>query len=163
MGIPKNYFRNKFYGTKIESKHKGAAIEISFARLGELLDNAQDALDAKAWSDIKKYMPEESGELIKQTDILNKSTRGEIYLYPPGHDYGRYQYEGYKMIDPKYGIAAFYSPEYGFWSRKGHGYKVVSDEPLFYQKEEAESHWDEVAAQNHMKSWIQAAKNAMKG
>ena len=162
MGIPKNYFRNKFYGTKIESKHKGAAIEISFARLGELLDNAQDALDAQAWSDIKKYMPIESGALIQETDFLNKSTRGEIYLYPPDSDYGHYMYEGIKYVDPKYGIAAFYSPEYGYWSRPG-VQKVPSATPLFYQRDTAEAHWDEVAAQNHMKSWIQAAKNAMKG
>ena len=162
MGLKKNYFRDVFGKIKVHKRGNGYAIDVSFERFGQRMDSAQDALDAQVWSDIQKYMPLKSGALIAETDILNKSTRGEVYLYPPDSDYGHYQYEGVKYVDPKYGIAAFYDPDYGYWSRPGVK-KVPSDEPLFYSRDTAEAHWDEVAHQNHLKDWIRAAKNGMKG
>lgn len=162
MGIGKNYFKRMFAKIKIKSVRDGCAINVSLEKFGRHMDIAQDALDAQVWSDIQNYMPMETGVLIAETDIINKSTRGEVYLYPPDSDYGHYQYEGIKYEDPDYGIGAFYSPEYGFWSRPGIE-KVPSDEPLFYSRPSAESHWDETAYKNHSKQWVKVAKNAMKG
>lgn len=158
MGLKQNFFRDLFGKVNISKKGSGYAIELSFERFGKKIDSAQDALDAQVWSDIQKYMPIQTGSLIAQTDAINKSTRGEVYLYPPDSDYGHYQYEGEKYVDPKYGIAAFYDPEYGFWSRPGVK-KIPSGEPLFYVRDTAESHWDEVAYENHRQDWIRAAKN----
>lgn len=128
---------------------------------GKNLDIAQDALDAQIWSDIQKFMPMDKGALIEQTDILNKSTRGEVYLYPPTLDYGHYQYEGWKYVDPVYQVGAFYSPEYGYWSRPGIP-KEKSDVPLFYQRAGAEAHWDEAAIARYGKTWLNVARKAMK-
>lgn len=161
MGIPKDFFKKMFGSKKIKIKTLGCEINVDATRIGEKLDYAQDKLDAQVWEDLQIYMPFGQGDLIKETDMINKSTRGEVYAYPPESDYGHYQYEGIKYIDPVYGIGAFYSPEYGFWSRPGVE-KIPSDEPLFYGKPTAESHWDEVAIENHREQWIQVVKNAIK-
>lgn len=111
--------------------------------------------------DIQQYMPLDKGTLIAETNMLNQSTRGEVYLYPPDSDYGHYQYEGIKYIDPVYKVGAFYSEDYGFWSRPGIK-KIPSDEFLFYQRPEAEAHWDERARLDHEKDWLKVARRAIK-
>lgn len=162
MGIPEKFFGKMFGKLKISKKYRGCALEISFESLGKQLDVVQDVLDAQVWQDMQQYMPMDTGNLIAETDILNQSARGEVYLYPPDSDYGHYQYEGIKYIDPVYGTGAFYDPEYGYWSRPGVE-KIPSSQPLFYQRETAEAHWDEAAYQNHIKDWVRVAKNSMKG
>lgn len=161
MGISKDHFKKVFGRKKINIKVFGCEIKVDVEKLGEKLDFAQDVLDAQVWDDVKMYMPMNTGSLVKATDDINKSTRGEVYLYPPEHDYGHYQHEGIKYVDPDYGVGAFYSPEYGFWSRPGIE-KVPSDEPLFYSNPLAEAHWGEAAEQNHKQQWIKVTKNAFK-
>ena len=100
----------------------------------------------------------EEYELYKaETEKLNNATRGEVYLYPPNSDYGHYQYEGVLYVDPVYKKGAFYSTKYGYWSRPGVR-KEKSNRPLFYSRDTAEAHWDEVAYTNHKKDWVKAAK-----
>lgn len=161
MGVSKNHFEKMFAKLNMKYNRGGASISLSLEAFGKKLDIAQDALDAQVWNDIQKYMPMETGTLISETGALNATTRGEVYLYPPNSDYGHYQYEGIKYVDPLYEVGAFYNPDYGFWSREGVK-KVPSDEPLFYGRDSAEAHWDEVAYQNHHKQWVQVAKNALK-
>lgn len=157
MGIPKNYFTSLFARKKIDIKTSGCRINVSFVRQGRKLDAAQDALDAQVWNDIKKYMPMQTGSLIAETEKLNNSTRGEVYLYPPNSDYGHYQYEGILYVDPVYKKGAFYNAQYGYWSRPGVR-KEKSNRPLFYSRDTAEAHWDETAYANHKKDWVKAAK-----
>lgn len=161
MGVSKNHFKGMFSKLNMKYNRGGATVSLNLERFGEKLDIAQDALDAQVWNDMQKYMPMDTGTLISETGALNATTRGEVYLYPPDSDYGHYQYEGIKYVDPLYEIGAFYNPNYGFWSREGVT-KIPSDEPLFYGRDGAEAHWDEVAYQNHHKQWVKVAKNAMK-
>lgn len=161
MAIKKNFFKELFGSIKYQKNGPGYSIDVSFERMGEKLDRAQDALDAQVWSDIQKYMPMRTGALIAETDILNKTVRGEVYLYPPDSDYGHYQYEGIKYVDPEYGIGAFYDPDYGFWSRPG-VQKIPSNEPLFYTRDTAEAHWDEVAYERHGREWLRVARRAVR-
>lgn len=160
-GNPQKLFFRLFSRQKIEVKTNGCRINVSLARHGKKLDAAQDALDAQVWNDMQKYMPKRSGQLIEETGMLNGSTRGEVYLYPPESDYGHYQYEGILYVDPVYKKGAFYSKDYGFWSRPGIA-KEKSDRPLFYTRDTAEAHWDEVAYANHKKDWVRAAKRGYK-
>ncbi len=162
MGFPIDYFRKIFAKYEVKIDKNDYTINVAFEKLGKRLDRAQDALDAQVWADMQKYMPLNTGSLIAQTAAINKQTHGEVYLFPPNSDYGHYQYEGVKYVDPQYQIGAFYNPSYGFWSRPGIA-KVPSSEPLFYRRESAEAHWDEVAAANHHKDWEKAAASAMKG
>lgn len=162
MGIGKNFFSRMFGKLNIDHSGPGYTIKVSYAAFGKRLDKAQDALDAQVWQDIQRYMPMDTASLIAETDTLNKSTRGEVYLYPPDSDYGHYQHEGELYEDPVYGKGAFYDPEYGYWSRPGVK-KVPSGKPLNYSRESAESHWEEAAEKNHAKSWLAVARRAMKG
>lgn len=163
MSIPKNYFRNLFGKLNIDKEENGAAVKIRFERMGKNVDIAQDVLDAQVWNDMQKYMPIDTGNLIQETNMLNMSTRGEVYTYPPSLDYGHYQYEGWQYVDPKYGVAGFYNKDTGeFWSRKGVE-KVKSDKPLFYSNPLAEAHWDEKAYYAHNKEWVKAVKRALRG
>lgn len=160
MGIKKDHFKNLFGSGKMKLRIKtfGCEIEIDAENVGEKLDIAQDVLDTQIWEDVQIYMPHQDGNLINETGTLNKTTRGEVYLYPPESDYGHYQYEGIKYVDPEYNIGAFYSPDYGFWSRPGIE-KIPSDEKLTYSKPTAVSHWGDEAIENHKDSWIQVVKN----
>ena len=162
MGIGKNFFSRMFGKLNIDHSGPGYTIKVSYEAFGKRLDKAQDALDAQVWQDIQRYMPMDTASLIVETDTLNKSTRGEVYLYPPDSDYGHYQHEGEVYEDPVYGKGAFYDPEYGYWSRPGVK-KVPSGTPLNYGRESAEALWDVAAEKNHAKSWLAVARRAMKG
>lgn len=143
----------------------GAAISIDLERLGKRFDIAQDALDAQAWADIQQYMPMNTGNLIRETNILNNSVRGVVYAYPPDSDYGHYQHEGILYVDPKYEVGAFYAEDYGYWSRPGIE-KIPSDRKLKYtttHHPDACAHWEDTAYRNHKKEWVKVAKRAVRG
>lgn len=160
MGIPKNFFAKRFGKLKMHKNGDGYSINLDFTFLGEKLDIAQDALDAQVLQDMIQYMPIDSGTLIDETVNYNMNTRGEVYAYPPDLEYGHYQYEGEKYVDPDYGVGAFYNPNYGFWSRKGVK-KVPSGEPLFYTNPQAEAHWDETAFAYHHTEWENLVKRML--
>ena len=163
MAIGNGFFEKVFGQLDIVKSTDGAQVHISYRRLGKRFDAAQDALDAQVWSDMQKYMPFLSGNLIQNTNMLNMATRGEVYTYDPNLSYGHYQYEGWQYVDPKYGVAGWYSAETDkWWSRKGIT-KIKSDKPLFYTNPMAEAHWDEKAYQTHVKQWVNVAKRAIRG
>jgi len=85
---------------------------------------------------------------------------GEVYFLPPNSDYGHYQWEGIKYVDPDYGIGAFYSEDYGFWSRPGVE-KIPSSDPLHYSDPNAHAHWDEYAFNMHADSWVEVVRRAL--
>lgn len=60
-----------------------------------------------------------------------------IYQGPSAH----YLYTGKKYIDPKYKKGAFYSSDYGYWSRPGIT-KINSGEDLIYHTPGTGSQWD---------------------
>ncbi len=159
MGIPNNYFKTAFSKLNVNKTQGGVGITLDLSRFGKTIDIKQDALDAQVWNDMQKYMPQDTGNLIQQTNILNQSIRGEVCAYPPATDYGRYQYEGKLYVDPLYNIGAFHSPDFGFWSRKGVK-KIESERELEYSNPIATPHWDETAYNNHKSQWVRVAKKA---
>lgn len=163
MAHIKNFFSNLFRRYNIKQTGKGFSVDINFTPIGNALDRAQLALDNQVWADMQKYMPRKSGVLISQTGVLNQSVAGtgEVYAYDPSLEYGHYQYEGEKYVDPVYRKGGFYSLDYGWWSRPGVS-KVPSGEPLFYNNPKAEAHWDDVAYANHEKQWVNVAKKTIK-
>lgn len=62
-----------------------------------------------------------------------------IYQGPDAH----YLFNGNLYVDPKYGKGAFYSPDYGFWSRPGIT-KVDSGKKLNYHTPGTGAHWDKL-------------------
>ena len=137
----------------------GYKLVIDHGELGKRLDLAQSVLDAKVWQDVQRYMPHDTGTLISLTNALNASVSGKVYLFPPDSDYGHYQYEGIKYIDPVYHFAGFMTDE-GWKSRKGVK-KIPSGEPLKYTDPSAHAHWGEYAFQQHQQEWFDSVKRAL--
>ena len=149
--------------SKIHIRGIGVTVDVDMSRFEEKLPKAQKALDRQVLNDMIKYMPLDSGELIRETININTAGSGKVYAFPPNSEYGHYQWEGYVYADPFTGKGAFYSDEYGFWSRPGVP-KVKTDRKLEYSENKplAERHWNEVAIRNHRREWAQVVKNAFK-
>lgn len=159
--MAKDFFTKTFARLNINKRTDGASISLSLETFGRKLDIAQDALDAQVWADMKRYMPHATGNLIGDTEVLNQSTRGEVYAYDPASDYGHYQHEGIVYVDPVYNVGAFYSPKHGYWSRPGIE-KIPSERNLVYTDPNAQAHWRDVAIKNHKSEWVRVAKRSIK-
>lgn len=147
-------------GYSIRRTRHGVTIELDFTPLQDTLNRAQSALDAQVLNDMIRYMPIMNGHLIQQTRKLNETEPpGKVLVYPPTLEYGHYQYEGKKYVDPVYRKGGFFSPSYGWWSRPGIT-KVDSGLPLHYswKNPNARSHWDQVAIDNHYSQWFDLVK-----
>lgn len=158
--LSSNYYTDKMTKFNLNKTGNGYRLALNYTPIGIDLDIAQDALDAQVWKDVQKYMPVDTGELKNQTNVINMNERGRVFLYPPDSAYGHYQYEGKLYVDPITGKGAFFSPEYGFWSRPGVK-KVASDRDLTYSQPNAQPKWGEVAYQNHHKEWLEVVKKAL--
>lgn len=159
--LPDDYYKKQMARFNLIKTGYGYKLALNFTPLGIKLDVAQDALDNAVWDDVKKYMPRDTGTLISQTNAINANERGRVFLYPPESDYGHYQHEGILYVDPITGKGAFYSPEYGFWSRPGVD-KVPSDRKLTYSNTMATAHWGETAYNNHHKEWLDVVMRALR-
>lgn len=160
--LPKNYYKDKMMKFNVSRTEVGFKLNLNYTPLGIKLDKAQDALDDAVWDSIEKRMPVgETGQLKNRANVINQSTRGEVWIYDPELEYSHYQYVGKKYVDPITGKGAFYSPEYGFWSRPGVP-KVPTDIPLVYSQPNAVSLWGEVAIREDSQYWLEVVKRAMK-
>lgn len=68
--------------------------------------------------------------------------------------YAHYQYNGELYVDPQYKKGAFYSEDYGYWSRPGIS-KIASGKPLNYHTPGTGSFWDK-------KMWTSRGKEVVK-
>lgn len=114
---------------------KLANIETIKARLGINPNGAvQRKLQESCYRHMDKYVPYREGNLRRDVD-LSDPTR-IVYNSP----YARYMYYGKKMVMSN-GKSAFYSPDYGFWSKKGEK-KTLTEEPLKYHTANTGPYWD---------------------
>lgn len=82
-----------------------------------------------------KYVPRDDGNLRRNVDLSDPTKI--VYESP----YAHYQYEG-KLYVMDNGKGAYYSPEYGFWSKKGVA-KQPTNIDLVYHTAGTGHHWDE--------------------
>lgn len=70
---------------------------------------------------------------------VSLATDGSFVMYngPDAH----YLYNGNLYVDPKYGKGAFFSEDYGFWSRPGIT-KIPTERQLNYHTPGTGAHWD---------------------
>lgn len=120
--------------------------------INRILDDDVGKFVASEWSRyFAKYVPMREGTLAQNISI-------EPYQVTYNSPYAHYQWEGKLYVDPITGKGAFYTPDYGFWSRPGIT-KIPTDTPLNYSKEQnplATSHW-EVPAYNAFKDTVARA------
>ena len=94
-----------------------------------------------------KYVPYDNAGLRNNVEI------GEDYIEYRS-PYAHYQYIGEKFVDPVSGKGAFYSPDFGFWSRPNTA-KIPSGMPLNYHTPGTGSYWDK-------KMWTAEGENVIK-
>lgn len=86
---------------------------------------------------MSQFVPGGTKSHLNQSVSLARDGSAVIYNSPDSH----YLYIGKKYIDPKYKKGAFYSPDYGFWSRPGIT-KIPTDKNLIYHTPGTGSRWD---------------------
>lgn len=165
VAIGKNYFKNLFKKLNINVNDGGVSVNINMTRFGIKLDKAQDALDNEFLTRMLQHVPgEDGGALRADIERFNRTNgeRGVIYAYNPnGVPYGRYQHGGILYVDPKTQKGAFYSPDYGYWSRPGVE-KIPSTRLLQYQNPDAKRDWARYTAEHEKEAIVEAAKNGFK-
>lgn len=122
--------------------------EISFDRISESFQKAQQFLGERVLLDCKPYMPLLSGGL-QQRSYTTDGGRQVIFPGP----YGRFQYMGVVMVDPETG-----SP----FARPGVK-KVVTDRRLTYSRAEATAEWFDTAKSERGAEWIEQTKRIAGG
>ncbi len=150
---------NELKKINLEKTGNGYKLSIDYSGIGARLDRAQSALDSQVWQDVQRYMPHDTGNLISNTNALNATVRGRVYLYPPDSDYGHYQHEGVVYVDPKYGYGGFKTKD-GWRSRKDVK-KIPSNRKLKYTDPNARDHWGEYAYEQHKGQWLDLVKRAL--
>lgn len=116
--------------TSVELKPVG----VIKARLGiEPNGRVQRKFQSLCQEYMDNYVPYSEGNLRKNLDMSNPT---QIVYESP---YAHYQYEGLLWVMEN-GKGAYYSPDYGFWSKKP---KHKTDIPLHYHTAGTGDHWDE--------------------
>lgn len=106
------------------------------ARLGiEPNGNVQKFFTNTCYKYMSKFVP--NGD----TGILNQNITIEPNMITYNSPYAHYQYVGKLYVDPKYKKGAFYSPDYGYWSRPGIT-KIPTSQNLKYHTTGTGSYWD---------------------
>lgn len=165
MAMKKNHFTNLFKKTNIKINNGGVSVNIDVSRFGKKLDAAQDAMKEQLVQSMLQYVPTgETRALYNDIKTFNE-TNGErdvVYAFnPDGVPYGHYQWAGIMYADPITGKGAFYSPEYGFWSRPDTE-KVPTTKLLHYQNPEARRDWLRYAVEHDREDVVRAAKEGFR-
>ena len=114
-------------------------------RLGvEPNGKAHKLFTQRCYDHIRKYVPGgEKGDLAKNVAVTSSYI---VFMSP----YAHYQYTGKLYVDPDYNIGAFYSPKYGFWSRRDVK-KIKSHRKLTYHTPGTGAKWDKKMISAEMK------------
>lgn len=159
MSKDEHKIENELKKINLEKTGNGYRLKIDYSGIGARLDRTQLALDAQVWQDVQRYMPHDTGNLISNTNALNSTVRGKVYLYPPDSDYGHFQHEGIKYIDPVYHFAGFMTKD-GWRSRKDVK-KIPSNQKLKYTDPSARDHWGEYAYNQHKEQWLDLVRRGL--
>jgi len=101
------------------------------------------------------YMPMVTGTFINLSQAHSEPLMDQGELMYPG-PYAHYLWEGVLYVDPEYGKGAFFSEDYGFWSRPGIT-KVPTDIRLNFNQEanpNAGPRWVERATADNRPAWV---------
>ena len=100
---------------------------------------AHKFLTNDCYNHMDKYVPYsgDTGRLHLRENV-SLSADSITYEMP----YAKYMYYGKKMVMSN-GKSAFYSPDYGFWSKKGEK-KTLTNEDLVYHTPGTGPYWDEL-------------------
>lgn len=147
-----NYIKPKKQTFKIND----GKMTLDLSRFEKQFQKAQFKLDSVVMTDMKPYMPMQTGTFINVTSAMSASLAGSGTVVAAAPPMGRFLYEGKVMVDPETN-----SP----WARKG-AKKVVTERDLQYNKNahpNATDHWFEEAKKQHGKQWVAMVKDIAGG
>lgn len=154
------------------SKGKGQDIEldVDLSRFEKQFQDAQFALDSMVMTSMMPYMPKVTNTFINVTKAKSDALAGSGLVCAAASPFGRYLYEGKKMVDEKTGKGPMKIPtgpggEFVLRYREGAKLKPTN-QPLNYDKNahpKVTDHWFDTAKKNHGASWVKAVKNIAGG
>ncbi len=128
------------------------------------LPKAQYALDTQIMNDMIPYMPIQTGTFQNLVRMRSAALAGTGQVCAATTVYGRYLYEGKKMVDSATGKGPrpirLAGGELIFRFNKG-AKLMASDNPLEYSNPQAEPHWYEAAKRDHYEEWKALVKGVM--
>ena len=145
--------RKMIYKTHYNYSKPNLEMRINLSRFEKQFEDAQKELDSMVMTDMKPYMPKQTGTFVNITSAQSASLAGSGTVVAAAAPMGRFLYEGKVMVDPKTG-----SP----WARPG-AKKVVTDRNLKYSNPKATPHWFDTAKDKHGESWVKAVKKIAGG
>lgn len=107
-------------------------------------------LTETCYKHMDKYVPYREGNL---RSIVDLQTEKITYESP----YARYMYHGKKMVMDN-GKSAFYSPDYGFWSKKGEK-KHLTNKDLVYHTPGTGPYWDKKMVSAEINDVVKEVQN----
>ena len=107
--------------------------------------------------DSTRFIPLRESALSKNYSIKETKDGAEITW---NMKYAHYMWEGKLYVDPITKKGAFFSPQYGFWSRPGVK-KKKTDIPLNFHGGRG-PRWTERAQETHYNKWVEIAEKVLK-
>lgn len=155
--------------TNYKMKSGSTTLEIDLSRFEKQFQDAQFALDSMVMTDMKPYMPHQTGTFINVTSAQSASLAGSGTVIAGASPMGRFLYEGKKMVDQKTGRGPFNVAEPGetpVWRYQKGAKLKATDQPLNYDTShnpKVTDHWFDKAKEQHCDNWVKVVKNIAGG
>lgn len=143
-----------------------ARLELDLSRFEKQFQDAQFALDSMVMTSMKPFMPMETGTFYNLTKARSDALAGSGLVCAAAPPYGRYLYEGKKMVDSKTGKGPRKIPNGPGGEcilRYRPGAKLVATSiPLNYNRNKnpnVTDHWFDAAKAKDGDNWVKVAKS----
>jgi len=146
-------------------KSGSTTLELDLSRFEKQFQDAQYALDSMVMTDMKPFMPHQTGTFINVTSAQSAALAGSGKVVAAAPPMGRYLYEGKKMVDSKTGRGPFNvagPDETPVWRYRKGAKLEATNQPLSYDKShnpEVTDHWFDAAKEKHGDNWVKVVKS----
>lgn len=141
-------------------------VNVNLSRFEKQYRDAQFWLDSQVMTDMVPYMPHQTGTFVNITRAMSAALAGSGEVVAAAPPYGRFLYEGKKMVDIQTGKGPRKIPtgpgEYVWRYRKGAKLKAT-EEDLTYSNPKATPHWFDTAKDQNLKAWVKGVKKRAGG
>ena len=146
-------------------KSGSTILELDLQRFEKQFQDAQYALDSMIMTSMQPYMPMQTGTFINVIKAMSEAIAGSGTVVAAAPPFGRYLYEGKKMVDEKTGKGPMKIPtgpggEFVLRYREGAKLKPTN-QPLNYNKNahpDVTDHWFDKAKEKHGDNWVKVVK-----
>lgn len=168
--MPKKIHKLKGIKLKSNSKNNEIQMEVDFGRIEGNLNRAQYLLDSAVMQSMERFMPSTNeGVFVSRTLKESQALAGSGRVVAAAGPYGRFLYEGKKMVDSATGKGPRpieISPnEIIYRFRKG-AQLVPTTEKLKYGKKphpDVTDHWFDAAKAADGEDWVEMVKSVAGG